>query len=143
VADLDGFFRGYAEAFNRMLDGTGNAREIAKHFTDEMIAAGPAGVRGGKNDETFIATLERGFEFYRSIGTRHMAVKRVDTIAIDEGHDLAKVSYRADYRKKNGKPVSVEFTVSYLTHADDAGPRIFAFISGDEMAVYRRLGLTD
>ena len=72
-----------------------------------------------------------------------MSVRRVDVTPIDDRHHMAKVHYRADYQKTNGEPVSIDFDVTYILQTRDGRSRIFAFVAGDEMGIYRQHGLVD
>ena len=49
------------------------------HFLPRFIAAGPDGVSTGRQDAAFRRLLAKGYAFYRSIGTRRMTAKRVET----------------------------------------------------------------
>ncbi|NEX94288.1 nuclear transport factor 2 family protein [Caulobacter sp. 17J65-9] len=141
MPDLDSFFRAYAEAFNRALTDTPDLDSIRSVYTDCFLAAGPAGVSCGHNDDGFAATLDKGYAFYRSIGTRRMSVRGVAVTPIDERHHLAKVFFTADYEKKDGEALSIDFDVAYLTQTRDGVTKICAFVAGDETALYREKGL--
>ena len=141
MPDLDAFFRTYAEAFNRALGGALDLGAVRAVYTDCFVGAGPQGVSCGKNDESFAATLQEGYAFYRSIGTKRMSVRGVAVTPIDDAHHLAKVFWTADYEKKSGEALSLDFDVSYLTETRDGATKIFAFVAGDEMALYREKGL--
>jgi hypothetical protein len=140
--DFDRFFRAYADAYNRSLGGRVDHEAIMASFADCFVAAGPGGVNCGKNDDSFRAALDQGYAFYKSIGTRHMAVRSVSVTPIDDWHHMAKVSYRAGYEKE-GRELNIDFDVTYLLQTRDGVSRIFAFIAGDEIGVYREHGLID
>lgn len=141
--DFDRFFRSYIDVFNRSLGDTVDAAGIRSHFADSFIGASPAGIECGANDDAFAAKLEQGYAFYRKIGTKRIALRRVESSALDDLplHHLVKVFYRADYRKRTGETVSIDFYVTYLVQTRDGASRIFAFIAGDEMEAYRKHGL--
>jgi hypothetical protein len=141
--DFDRFFAAYTDAYNRSLGDRVDHDAIVASFADCFVAAGPGGVNCGKNDDSFRAALDQGFAFYKSIGTRKMSVRRVDVTPIDELHHMAKVHYRADYEKRGGEAVGIDFDVTYLLQTRDGVSRIFAFVAGDEMGAYRRHGLVD
>lgn len=138
---IEEFFAGYAEAFNRSLGETVDTAGIRRHFSSCFVGAGPQGVRCGQNDEQFAEALETGYAFYRSIGTRAMAVRGVTTVPVDALHTLARVAYRASYVKPDGDPLEIDFEVSYLLAAREETYEIFAFVTGDEAALYREHGL--
>lgn len=138
--DFNAFFETYADAYNRSLGETVDAPAIRGHFAESFIGAGPQGVLIGDNDETFTEALNKAYAFYKSIGMRDMAVRDVTATAIDPLHYLVQVGWRATC-DRNGETVTIPFSVAYLLQHRDAQPRIFAFIAGDEMALYRQYGL--
>ncbi len=138
--DFEDFFHSYVAAFNRSLGESVDAEGIRKHFSDIFIAAGPDSLATGENDDTFSKTLEKGYDFYKSIGTTHMAVESAQPVDIDETHFLVKVGYHATY-EKDGDEITIPFEVSYLIEVRNGHPKIFGFVAGDEMALYREHGL--
>ena len=141
ASEVDRFFQGYAEAFNRSLGDRGAIEAIQAHYTDCFVGAGPHGERCGQNDEAFANTLRQGYDFYTSIGTKAMAVRGITLTPIDELHQMAAVAFRATYEKPSGETVEIDFTVTYFLASQDATFKIFGFVSGDEMAAYRQHGL--
>ncbi len=138
---IEVFFAGYVDAFNRSLGEQVDADGIRRYFSDCFVGAGPQGVQCGKNDASFAEALEQGYAFYRKIGTRAMAVRGITTTPIDEMHTLARVAYRASYEKPGGEALDLDFEVSYLLAARAETFEIFAFITGDERALYEQHGL--
>ena len=71
---IDEFFERYQKFFNKALKEATeiDAKEMAQCFSDCFIAANPAGVACGKNDEELKSQILRGLQFYRSMGTRSM-----------------------------------------------------------------------
>jgi hypothetical protein len=141
--DFERFFRDYAELYNQALGDTPNYQAIMDCFADWFLAASPEGVKCGQNGAEFRAQLEQGYAFYKKIGTKRMTTRRVEPTEIDATHHLVKVFYRAEYQKKPGEPVTIDFDVSYLLESRNGHLRIFAFVAGDEMGAYRRAGLID
>jgi hypothetical protein len=139
--NIPGFFESYANLYNRALAGEDVFDEIMARFSPQFIAAGPEGVATGKQDGAFRRTLEKGYRFYRDIGTRKMTAKRVEVTPIDARHSMAKVFYCADYEKSDGSPLRIEFDVTYFLDTTTVRPKIFGFVAGDEMALYREHGL--
>ena len=139
--DFDIFFRDYGDLFNRALAGQLVLDEIRAVFTESFIAAGPSGVRCGANDASFTETLEDGYAFYREIGTKRMSVLGIEPTPIDDAHAMVKVFWQADYEKPDGQALQIGFDVTYLMQTSGARPLIFAFVAGDEMALFRRHGL--
>ena len=138
--DYEAFFAGYVDAYNRSLGDTVDSEGIRAHFADCFVGSGPAGASCGKNDETFADALRQGYAFYTSIGTRRMTVRGLTVTEIEPSHALVRVYYHADY-EKDGKPLGVDFSVSYLLQTVAGKTTIFAYIAGDEMGLYRDLGL--
>lgn len=144
LPDYDQFFREYAKAYERSLGESVDVTAIRGFFAEAFISAGTGGqVATGENNDAFEETLRSGYAFYRAIGTMSMKVDRVESAALYENHDRVQVFYTARYRKKDGTEVSIPFDVLYLIQRRRDGPRIFGFIAGDEMAVYRKHGLVD
>lgn len=142
---LDDFFRVYAESFNRSLLGEVDEAGIRGAYASHFIGATPAGVLAGCNDATFSEQLRKSYAFYRDIGSRSMTVLQVDEHPIDNQHSLAKVRWRAEYeRRSDGKAVTIEFDATYLVQMlKPKYPRVFAFVTGDEMALLREHGLVE
>ena len=140
---LTDFFRSYADLYNRALAGEEVYGDIQARFCHCFVSAGPEGVACGGNGEDFLKVLREGYDFYRRIGTKKMTFKRIEATAIDEAHQMAKVFYAADYVKKSGERVTIDFDVTYMVRMADTPMRIFAFVAGDEMGLYRKHGLVD
>jgi hypothetical protein len=142
AVDLQTFFRDYVDAYNQALGDSRNLGRIRRLVADCFVAASPDGVVCGHNDGGFAHILDQGYGFYRAIHTRRLNFVRVVTTSIDDRHAMARVSFRADYAPKAGE-LSIEFDVTYILQIGGDQPKIFAFIAGDEMALYRRHGLVD
>lgn len=139
--NIAAFFESYANLYNRALAGENVFGEIMDRFSPRFIAAGTEGVSTGKQGAAFRRMLSKGYAFYRSIGTKRMTAKRVETTKIDATHCMAKVFYCAEYRKPDGSEVRLEFDVTYFLDVTTTRPKIFGFVSGDEMGLYRQHGL--
>jgi hypothetical protein len=139
--NIPAFFESYANLYNRALAGEDVFGEIMDRFSPKFIAAGPEGVSTGKQGAGFRRVLDRGYRFYRQIGTRKMTAKRVEVSPIDANHCTAKVFYCADYVKPDGSPLTIEFDITYFLDTTKVKPKIFGFVAGDEMALYRQHGL--
>lgn len=144
VPDYEEFFREYAKAYERSLGASVDVAAIRSFFAETFVSASVSGrVATGANDETFAELLRKGFGFYKAIGTTSMKIDRVEPEALYENHDRVRVFYSAAYRSKDGREASIPFDVLYLLQRRSGGPKIFGFIAGDEMAVYRAHGLVD
>jgi hypothetical protein len=138
---VERFFQGYVEAFNRSLGDSVDVAGIRAHFSPCFVAAGPNVVQCGQNDDAFADTLQQGYAFYTKIGTKAMALRGVSSTPIDDAHQMVKVDYRASYEKRGGETVDLDFAVTYMLAARGDTFEIFAFVAGDEMALYRKHGL--
>ncbi|MGE0799595.1 MAG: hypothetical protein AB7G13_02315 [Lautropia sp.] len=144
MPDYEAFFREYAKAYERSLGASVDVAAIRGFFAEAFVSASVGGhVAAGANDQTFEAMLRQGYGFYKAIGTTSMRVDRVESEPLYENHDRVRVFYSAGYRKRDGTEVSIPFDVLYLLQRRSGGPKIFGFIAGDEMAVYRTHGLVD
>lgn len=141
AVDIEQFFRDYVAAFNQALGDTPDIEAIRTAFMPCFIGAGPAGVMCGQNDGDFLMALDQGYAFYRSIGTRSLTLVGLDLTPIDACHQMARVSYSSEYERQDGDWVTIDFDVTYMLHIEDAVPRIFAWVAGDEQAALREHGL--
>lgn len=143
--DYETWFRAYAESYTRSLGGEVEVETIRGFFAETVLALGVDGTLNpaSTTDEAFGDMLVQMYAFYTAIGTRRMAVDRVEVSPLYDNHDRVRVFYRADYEKRDGSAVTIPFDLVYLVQRRRTGPAIFAFIAGDEMAEYRRHGLVD
>jgi hypothetical protein len=137
------FFAEYAARFNRSLADKPeyDIEATAGAFANFFIEASPLGVNCGHNDDEFRAMIPKGFEFYRSIGTRSMKIPSLSITPLDDYHSMVKVHWAAQYEKQDGSEKRIEFDVYYFLQMIDDKTRIFAYITGDEQKVLRENGL--
>ena len=142
--DFNRFFAEYAAAFNRSLGDKVDTDAITRAFADSFIGASPSGIVCGENGEKFRKVLEDGYAFYKAVGTQRISVRKLDVHAIDGDHHLAKVAWRAEYARRDREPVTIDFDVTYLLQTlPKSEPKIFAFVTGDELAALKKHGLLD
>ena len=141
--DYDSFFRAYVDFYNAALEGKPVIQDMRCCYAEYVVAASAGKVMGGENGEEYGKVLEQGFGFYRAIGVRIMRLRRVETREVMPDHDLARVYFTADMQKKDGSQFSLDFDVAYFLQRRDSGPKVFAFVSEDEMALFRDMGLVD
>jgi len=134
-------FDRYERFFMRALGGDLDGAEAAGLYAAEFIAATPAGVMSGKNDEAFVAAMAQGYERYRAIGTKAMALRAVRVSLIDALHCVAHVAWTATYARDGRDDVAIDFEVHYLVQALDGEPKVFGWVSGDEEALLRQHGV--
>ena len=142
--DYEAFFRNYIAVFNRSLTSDVDADAVRASYAEYFVSASVGGaVQGGANDEKYAEVLRQGTGFYRAIGLKGIRLIKVEVMPIDAEHDMVRPYFHADYRKKNGEALPIEFDVVYMLQRREGGPKIFAFIAGDEMGIYRQHGLID
>ena|SRR5688572_3239047 len=134
-------FEKYQEYFRKALKSKINMEQVASSYASAFIAASPAGVSVGQNDEQLKQTMQQGFEYYRHIGTKDMHLRNVRVAPIDEHHCLAHVAWTATYDRGNDPDVSIDFEVHYFVQQLKGEPKIFGWVSGDEQAVLKQHGV--
>jgi hypothetical protein len=142
--DYEAFFTNYIAVFNRSLKSGVDAEAVRASYAEYFVSASAGGtVQGGANDGKYAKVLRQGAAFYRAIGLQGMRLLKVEVTPIDAEHDTVRPYFHADYRKKNGEALPIEFDVVYMLQRREGGPKIFAFVAGDEMEIYRQHGLVD
>ena len=134
-------FERYGRFFDQSLSGEIDMDEVASVYASAFIAASPAGVMTGKNDDQFKHAIEQGFAYYRSIGTKEMRIRDVRISPIDEHHCLAHVDWTAVYDRNDQPELAIDFAVHYLVQKLDRDPKIFGWVAGDEQALLRKHGI--
>jgi hypothetical protein len=141
-AKLGQFFDAYAQRFNDALEGKGiDVEATVNAFAECFVEASPVGIVCGKNDEQFRDAIPKGFEFYRSIGTKSMQIESKEIAILDSFHSMVKVHWVATYKKGNDKNDVIEFDVFYFVQTINDSIKIFAYITGDEQKVLKERGL--
>jgi len=135
------FFERYESVFNRSLHGQSDMDEVATLYASEFIAASPAGVMAGKNDDQLKQVMAQGYARYRAIGTRAMRLRDVRISPIDENHCLAHVAWTATYAREGRPDLAIDFEVHYFVQVLDGEPKVFGWVSGDEEALLREHGI--
>ena len=134
-------FERYELFFNRALAGEADLSEVEALYAQEFIAASPAGVMAGKNDDRLKSLMAEGFERYRAMGTKAMRLGDVSLSPIDEAHCVAHVAWMATYRRDGRPNVTIDFVVHYLVQLLNGAPTIFGWVSGDEQALLKEHGV--
>ena len=91
-------FNRYEQLFKKSLSGDIAMDEVASVYASAFIAASPAGVMTGKNDDQLRQVMEQGYAHYRAIGTKEMRIVDVRISPIDEHHCVTHVAWRAALR---------------------------------------------
>jgi hypothetical protein len=134
-------FARYQRCFNRALDGDVDLDDGASFYASAFIAASPAGVVAGKNDDQLGQIMAQGYERYRAIGTKEMRMRDVRLSPMDEHHCVAHVAWTAIYARRDAPDISIDFDVHYLVQKLNGAPKIFGWVSGDEQALLKEHGI--
>lgn len=138
---VEKLFERYERFFNRSLSGDTTMEETASLYASEFIAATPAGVMTGKNDDQFKHVMVQGYAHYRAIGTKEMRIRHIRLSPIDEHHCVAHVAWSALYARKDQPDVTIDFEVHYFVQQLAGEPKVFGWVSGDEQAVLKEHGI--
>lgn len=101
-AQVRKLFERYEQLFRKSLAGDADMDEVASVYASAFIAASPAGVMVGNNDDQFKQAMEQGYAHYRAIGTKEMRIRDVRISPIDEHHCVAHVAWTSIYARKDG-----------------------------------------
>lgn len=135
------FFERYESVFNHCLGGDMEMDEAAALYAPEFIAASPAGVTTGKNDEQLTQVMAQGYARYRAMGTKEMRIRDIHLSPIDDRHCVAHVAWTATYARNDQPDVAIDFDVHYFVQQLDGEPKVFGWVSGDEEALLRKHGI--
>lgn len=135
------FFERYESFFNQSLGGGTDMDEAAALYASEFIAASPAGVLTGKNDDQLKQVMAQGYARYRAMGTKEMRMRDVHISRIDDNHCVAHVAWTATYARNDQPDVAIDFDVHYFVQKLDGEPKVFGWVSGDEQALLRKHGI--
>jgi hypothetical protein len=135
------FFERYERLFNQALAGQADMNEVAGMYAAEFIAASPAGVMAGKNDEQLRQAMAQGYERYRALGTKNMRLRNVRISRMDDQHCVAHAAWTATYARAGEADIVIDFEVHYLVQVIEDVPKVFGWVSGDEEAVLREHGV--
>jgi len=134
-------FERYEQVFNRALRGNIDMSEAASLYASEFIAATPAGVMAGKNDQQLQQVMAKGYEHYRSTGMKDVRIRGLRISPINEQHCVAHVAWTATYARGSQPDVAIDFEVHYFVQELNSEPKVFGWVSGDEQAVLREHGI--
>lgn len=134
-------FERYQRSFAMALCGDVDLDEATSFYAHAFVAASPAGVISGTNDDELKRALDRGYAHYRAIGTREMRIRDIGITPIDEHHCVARVAWTGVYERKERPDVAIDFDVHYLVQKLGEAPLIFGWISGDEREILEKHGI--
>lgn len=134
-------FTRYERFFRQSLAGEIDMDGVASLYASDFIAASPAGVMSGKNDDRLRHVMAQGYAHYRAIGTKEMRLRHVRLSAIDDCHCVAHVAWTATYTRKDQPDTVIDFDVHYLVQVLDGEAKVFGWVSGDEQALLKQHGI--
>jgi hypothetical protein len=140
-ANVRRFFERYEAFFNQSLGGDFNEVEASALYSSEFIAASPAGVIAGKNDDQLKEGMKQGYARYRSMGTKGVRIREIRVSTIDQLHCVAHVAWTANYARDDQPDAVVDFDVHYFLQTINHEPKVFGWVSGDEEALLREHGV--
>lgn len=135
------FFARYESVFNQSLAGDMDMDEVSALYASEFIAASPAGVMAGKNDDRLKEGMAQGYARYRAMGTKEMRIRDVRLTGLDDHHCVAHVAWTAAYARQDRPDAVIDFDVHYFVQKLNGEPKVFGWVSGDEQALLRKHGI--
>ncbi len=140
-AAVRSLFARYEKSFKRALADEIELEEVATLYASDFIAASPAGVNSGKNDDRLLDVMAKGYAHYRAIGTKAMKLRGLRLSPIDDCHCLAHAAWTATYARKDQPDTAIEFEVHYLVQVLSGEAKVFGWISGNEQALLKEHGI--
>ena len=135
--NIEDFFSRYASTMNNALfGGRYDIDSIMSSFSDFVVGSNPLGVTGGRNDEKFADAIRQGIEFYKQIGILSMNILSKEISVLDDHHATVKVFWSSFYSNDNASG-EIPFEVVYLVESTSGSLRIFAYVTGDELAAFK------
>ena len=134
-------FERYERCFNQALGGEIDMDEVASLYASDFIAATPAGVMTGRNNERLRQVMAEGYARYRAMGTKAMRIRAIRLSPMDDHHCVAHVAWTATYAREGQPGISIDFDVHYLVQMLDGAPKVFGWVSGDEEALLKQHGV--
>ncbi len=110
-------------------------------FADYFVGSSPQGVMGGANDAKLREVIPQGFAHYREVGGKHMTIKGIRVIELNELHAVADVDWEFTYVNKAGESGHVTFTNYYFVTIAGGPARIFGYVTADEQQALKDHGL--
>jgi hypothetical protein len=135
------FLYRYEELFRAALKNEVDMQQVVSSYASAFVAASPAGVMVGQNDERLKEVMQQGFDYYRQIGTTDMRLRNVRVSPIDHHHCVAHVGWTASYDRGSDPDVSIDFEVHYFVQRLGGLPKVFGWVTGDEQAVLKQHGI--
>jgi hypothetical protein len=137
-------FQDYSRRSNEALQDPAHADTdaLADAFAGHFVGASPAGVMGAARDESFPATLRRGFEAYRAMGGTRFEIAHLAVEALDDFNAMVRADWEFDYvRPRDGAAGTIAFRNVYFVNFASGDAKIFAWVTPDEQQAMKDHGL--
>lgn len=134
-------FERYERAFNLSLAGDVDMHAVRSLYASEFIAATPAGLMAGRNNDRLEQVMAHGYARYRAIGMKGTRIRDVRLSPIDDLHCVAHVAWTAVYARKDHREVSIDFDVHYFVRTVNGVSKVFGWVAGDERALLEQHGI--
>lgn len=137
-------FEDYSRRSNEALREPGSAviEALVEVFAGYFVGASPLGVMGGAKNESFAATVRKGFETYRAIGGTRFEIVGLDVEELDACNVMVRADWEFDYvRPRDGARGTIAFRNIYFVNFAGGQPGIFAWITPDERQAMKDHGL--
>jgi len=134
TAKLDQLFADYEESFAQL-----DFKNIAMHYSDNFIGAGPKGSLVN-NKKEFMERVREASAFYESIGQHSGRIISIEVLHISNEYCMVTVHWAVKYHKTGDQEIS--FDVSYIVQEINDEMKIILFISHEgEQELIKSLGL--
>ena len=140
-ASVRKLFERYERFFKQALDGDMDMRGVASLYAPHFIAATPAGVMTGRNNDKLKQVMAQGYAHYRAIGAKDMRIRDLRLSPIDEHHCVAHVAWTATYARTGQPDTAIDFDVHYFVRTANGQSKVFGWVSGDEQALLKKHGI--
>lgn len=133
------FFERFEECFNRSLEpDTGmDMREFASLYASEFIAASPAGIISGRNDDQLPWIMSRACGRYQRAGLAEMRMEHLRLTRLDDNHYIVHVRWNAVFVRDGQSMADEQTDIHYFVQIIDDEPKIFGWVAGDQPAVLK------
>ena len=140
--EMEEFFAGYEARVNAALGDPPvvDVEGMAGAYADHVIEAHPGGVTHFEKEQ-FRAAIPQLFERQRSTGAKSIKMVSLEVAPVDEHHWAGKVRWEARYEREDTGRVLGEFDETYFVQTIGEGPKIFAYVAGDEEKFLREKSL--
>jgi len=134
TAKLDQLFADYEEEFGQL-----DFKNIARHYTDNFMGAGPKGMVINSK-KAFLEKAREASAFYESIGQNSGRIMSKEVLHISNEYCMVTVHWAVKFDKTGDQETT--FDISYIVQEINDEMKIILFITHeDEEEVIKSLGL--